>query len=655
MKKFFIKFISVVLALSFILSATACKPTEQGGSSVSQIFDSGVHQLNYTQTSEYVVKNSRSDYVIVVSNNTDNIEKLAVDELNLLFEEATGVNLSVVQDNELTFDEQKKVICLGDNSYYQQALAVSQNLSVKDKDLGHSGYVIETLGNGIYIVGNSTYSTLYGVYGFLEIEFGFDCYSNTGYYIEKNVTTLALKDYSVIDVPDFKFRSCYYTHITQNDPTKYRMKFGEDNDFIIGEAGKHNGAHTGFLFLPKEEYFETNREWFSVDGTQLCYTARGDAEDLELMQKAVFESMKELFIKYSDRFYIKFGHADSNTWCNCDACTKAKTDYGTDSAVVILFANKLVKLIDEWMETPEGTPYKRDYKILLLAYGMTLIPPTVKNKNGEWTAVAPEVICDKKVSPWYAPIEMDYNLSLYAEENKMYLDALNGWDAISDTMSYYTYSTNYKNFLVPIDFYDQLQGFYQTAAKSNAYFFVDLGQRKQASGVTGWHVLKSYLISKLSWNVNYDVSTLTDNFFEGYFGPASKDMRKYYDSYRVQSKYNTDNYFGDVHAVFMIMLDAKYWPKYMLDRWYKNVEDALKSIEFLKRVDMAKYNTYYDHITMERVALCYLMVELYQSNYAKEFIDKIKLDFKNDCNRLGISVSAEGNSPVDAIYSRWGV
>ena len=70
-----------------------------------------------------------------------------------------------------------------------------------------------------------------------------------------------------------------------------------------------------------------------------------------------------------------------------------------------------------------------------------------------------------------------------------------------------------------------------------------------------------------------------------------------------------------------------------------------------------KYREYYDHIAMERVFLYYASVELHASKFDAEFINKIKLECKEDCTRLGIKVSGESGrgSNVQNIWTKWGV
>jgi hypothetical protein len=77
--------------------------------------------------------------------------------------------------------------------------------------------------------------------------------------------------------------------------------------------------------------------------------------------------------------------------------------------------------MDAWLATDEGAPYARDYRITVLAYGpsSTLTPPAVYDEaSGEWKPSSPDVRCHDRVVPWYAPLEIDYNYTIFEKQNQ---------------------------------------------------------------------------------------------------------------------------------------------------------------------------------------------------------------------------------------------
>ena len=192
-----------------------------------------------------------------------------------------------------------------------------------------------------------------------------------------------------------------------------------------------------------------------------------NAKEYQELLNEMFEIAKEYF-RTDDGYFFRIGHTDEVTWCTCGACTDSKNIYGADSASVILFANDLAEKIDAWLESDEGKPYARDYRITVLSYGVTLLPPAYYNENKkQWEPYlsenAPEgtpyAICSDRVMPWYAPLEIDYNYSIFDNVNSAFYDQMYGWMAICKEMSYYNYCTNYNYYLVPSAFFEQFQGY----------------------------------------------------------------------------------------------------------------------------------------------------------------------------------------------------
>ena len=66
-----------------------------------------------------LAENGATGYQIVIPENADACEEYAAQELELLFEEATGADIAVVRDTGMTFDESEKVISLGETSIKQ--------------------------------------------------------------------------------------------------------------------------------------------------------------------------------------------------------------------------------------------------------------------------------------------------------------------------------------------------------------------------------------------------------------------------------------------------------------------------------------------------------------------------------------------------------
>ncbi|MBQ8658348.1 MAG: DUF4838 domain-containing protein [Clostridia bacterium] len=660
MKRRLKKWLALALSLiTFTGAFVACdeeKQSSDGGSSssVEKVFDDGIHSYKIGETNFDMVKNGSSEYKIVLPNGASETLNFAATELQLFFKEATGVTLPIVSDASVTYSQSAKVISLGETTLFEAA-----GLTVDKQTLDRNGFIIKTVGENIFISGAYDDGTNFGVYGYLEQDFHFDCLSNTCYYIDEGVRDLKLKNFDVVDVPDLKVRNNGNSFVTNSKTTMRRMRYTarEDGSTFAGSAS----AHTVFTHLPPATYNNPEKtetyhpDWYSNDGMQLCYTAHGKPEEREAMLAAAFEKMKSEFIKNTTGYLFIFSQEDKFTWCNCETCTKSKTKYnGSDAAVAIKFCNDLADKMFAWMQTEEGKPYARDFKVLFLAYGKSLVPPSVYNeKTKKYEAIDSEAVCNENTAVMFAPIEMDYQKSIYDEDNESFLRAFEGWGPISKNFNIYTYQANYNYFLVPFDVFNTMRDFYQYAAKMNTYWFFDLGQRKQSAGATGWTMLKNYISSKLAWDVNADVDALTDNFFKIYYGEASEVMREWYDGYRAHSKYMIDHGgMARANSVYLVMLNEEFWPSPLLDGWIEKAEAALKAIEPVKYTDIERYNELYLHIVTERVSVQYMLVKIYEDDYETSYIDALKRQIKTDCELAGIDVAGEGGAAA-ALSTQW--
>ena len=132
MKKANRKKILFALAMSSATLLSACG----GGSSEDQSSVPGAgetvsekHRFTATETSDYLVKNGKSSYKILVPSTSDDQLLYAQSELTTLFKEATGVDLPVVTDDgNVSYSESATYLSLGQNNFWTTA-ALEADLS----------------------------------------------------------------------------------------------------------------------------------------------------------------------------------------------------------------------------------------------------------------------------------------------------------------------------------------------------------------------------------------------------------------------------------------------------------------------------------------------------------------------------------------------
>lgn len=659
MKRISIVLICLILIVSSLSvgcnGCNSCKGSENGTEDYNKeaIFNDGIHIFDIKETDNYIVKDGLSDYKIVVTREMSNIEEFALSELHNFFYTATSVKLPVVYDDETYFDKNAKLISLGKNGIFETA-----GISCDGYDLGKQGCAIKTFYQSVFIFGKEERGTLYGVYDFLEGLFNFDCFSNTSCYIDTGIKEVKLYNYNVVDIPDITLRAGGNSITNNFSDTMYRMRFcGRDEENFVGSSSAHTALTHYFkpeIYNNPEDVENFHPKWYNSTATQLCYTAHGDQEEYSLMVDELAKLMIENYKANPKACLCVFGQEDNAPLCECETCKSVKAQYGgVNSAAIVKFCNKVSEKISEWMETEDGKPYARDFQILMLAYQNT-VPAPVKFENGVYIPYDDSVVCNDHVSVFLAAGEMDYQVSVTSQINKLFYESLCGWRVLTKHINIYKYQCNYNYFFIPYDTFNAMHEYYQYAAKAGAEFLFDEGQRSNSSGETGWMVLKNYLNSKLGWNVNADLTAYTDKFFKYYFGDGAESMRKYYEEYRIHSKNLIDNFSGisRTNSCYATVLQQQYWPKPLLDGWYGYLSQAIEDIAYLKVVNPEKYQEYYDHITLERISVVYLMTELYGNRYEKEFLNGIKYDCKTDCARLGIEFYP---GSIDSLWEKWGI
>lgn len=599
-----------------------------------------IHQYNITDANGYLVDNGQTQYRILIPDDAPYaLESHAMTFVDLFFE-ATGIKLEIVTDGA-GYNPSGKYISVGETKLFD-----ASGITLNYGQLKSKGFVIKTVGESIVMAGYSTDALSNALYQFMTLIAGYRYLGPDTYILNRNLKEVKLQNYDVIDAPDIEHVAGSYGFVTSLN--RYRI----NGDIWIDPNGER--YHNSFAYLPPATYKEQHPEWYSLDGTQICYTARGNEESLKEMQDVVFEVMKEHLIKYPNRTAIQFGIQDKNTFCECAACTASKAKYnGSNAAVVVQFLNTISDRISEWFEGA-GSEYKRDLKITFFAYLSTNSAPARYDETAKkYVPIDETVICRDNVCPFFADIRGDYTKSYYDQSsaNRQFANNMKAWTSCSKNIFFWTYSTNFSYYLTPYNSFDAMIESYKFAVECGVSYLFDQAQwNGQAS--TGWSFLKQYMTSRGSWNCNVDPNELYDEFFsEWYSKEAGPIMRELFDEYRILGSYqnNVLGYTGN-DTIYHNPLQAKYWSKQTLIRWIERFDDALKELDVYKNSAPDQYNRYYKHITTERVQYTYILLKVFSASMSEEEIARYKEMFLSDAVSNGILYENEHKSPVAEIF-----
>ena len=646
MRKIFCKFFVLVLCCSFFLTGCAEKPqatveSTPSGTTTPEVEVPVISNDKFSvpdSATDYLVKDGKTEYIIVYPENPTTYESTAVEELTVLFYQGTGILLSAKKDNE-SIPSNTPFISIGKTKQLEQT-----DIEIDSEELGYTGSRIKTIGRNIYIAGNTGMGSLYGMYDFLHYSIGYEFYADQVITFDKK-SSHALKLFDITIVPDIdigEFGWRYYRDY-EKDVNRYKT-FNP----MFSDKSTYGLAHNTFVYLPKEVYYEDHKDWYAPDGQQLCMS---NMEMTEEFAKNVIKQVSEEKID-EDRIVIFIGQEDVFVWCSCPKCTASKNKYGTDAAVAIKFINKVSDRVNAWIE--ENQP-GREVVFMFFAYHCTLTPPVEIAPDGTIRPYDNEkdLILRDNVYPWVAHLATGWNAPIENDDSFKYI--LDGWDVLSTKMGFWSYNFHARQMYVNFDNFNSLQQNLQLLKEYDTFYFIDQGGLFDPDSPT-FLAYRAYITYKLIWDVNVNVQVLKENFFANYYDDASEWLMKYLDELLLLQRYNADKYdlsstVGEEKTV------AKYWPQAVLEKWLTYFEKAYEAIEKYKTTDVDYYNALYKRVRLEELSVLYLSIQLYgEQMFDVDTLFSHKKAVYEDLRRYGcFPVEGANAVALQQLGESWGV
>lgn len=640
-----------ILAMSLAItlaavSLTGCSNKTQTQGSVREQEKRNVKQeLVFTEFD--FLKAGASEYVILTSDAPTANETFAAEELQLFIEEASGAKLDIQKEGETQAD---KYLSVGETKAAEAA-----GVNPAYDELLNNGFVIQTVEDDCYLKGYSDIGTRNAVYEFLSLCFDYECYA------ADEICMVATKDlklpaFELSVKPSFEWREANNGDLIRNATASYRMRFNQNEEIFVTGHLTHNSM-TIVNPLVYDYTSEEYKDWYSetlavnpLSGTgemlpaQLCYS---NAD----MEKVYIENLLKL-LETSKGSVMLMGMEDNVEWCTCEKCTASKEQYGTNSAVIIKFANRVQEAVNQWFK--EEHPDREPTKLIFFAYYETVMPPvTYDEKTDTYKAIDESVMLHEDLGIMYAPIGATYAYPLTDTRNAEAEKAIRGWNALTDNVYTWVYSLHPSHAFIMIDTFEVMQDNYKFLLENGTTFIFDQTDHYQETGSSSWSSAKAYVMSKLQWNVNLNMEELLDDFFANYFDKAGDTM---------QALFNTErewlvHVYQDLGASGKISDDLSspdYWSYPMLIEALEQIEQAYDDIEEYQDTDPERYQKLYDRITMESLQFRYILIGNYGTNYDAAELLNMKNLFKHDFERLNITSYAE-NKDIAELWSNWGI
>ncbi|MBO5240503.1 MAG: DUF4838 domain-containing protein [Clostridia bacterium] len=651
------KAFSVALTGLFIGSAFAScnisnNTNTETGSKAEVWTGRGVHTASVEETNDYIVKNGRTEYSLLLPKDPKEYEVYAAELINEYMELSLGVTFPVVYATGKETADSGKYISIGDTP-----LMRSSAISVDQEKFGTAGFRLVTKGDDLYISGSRKglrHGTYYGAQEFLRYAIDWEAYSYDE--VQYNVLNdLKLANYDVVEIPEFDVRTIR-TKKLELSAEYGRLLRLEASDEVQLPLG---ASHSHLKVLPYEKYGAAHPEWFVAVtdengkkiGKALCFAN-------EAMTDAFVAELVKRFEAYPDINFAHLGIMDTGEYCKCEACELWRTENNTNLAgQSVDFTNRVCRKTNELLQRTNPT---RSVQLQLFAYNECTDPP-VKPEDGKWVPDSPLVIPDDNVYVWYAPILANWSEAITSPRNQTFKDYLDGWSVLCDNgnLNVWQYNTNFDNILC------MHKNFDTEATTLRAYS--DAGVTRmymQGHGnvyQAGMIELRNYVHSKLMWDPNLNYNELANEFIEHYYGPVAEHISEmyqkqtsYYEYLRSRSPSEGEILSGGLRVD---LIDKKYWSFSYVDNIKNIMENAYESLKPLEKTDKTEYDKYYWRVGAAYMENLLLQMELYQLNYGKEYTYYV-IDLMSSISRHhGYTTTVEstnsGEGLLTSYYTRW--
>lgn len=491
-----------------------------------------------------LVKNGQSNYQIHVPVNASADEQRAAEFLQYHVEQITDCKLPILHTN---------------SSDYEHVIQISKNERINH----HDGFQISTSGKTLIIGGGNGKGCTYGVGELLKHYFNIQYFSPEFVVIPRR-KTLHIPQINRSDYTPNHYRNVHGTFLKDQNYKDFHRLHEISDMFAEGYF-----VHTFHKLVPWQDYFHAHPEYFAfMHGKRII-------DQLCLTNEKVFELViarleKEMLLQPEKQVW-SVSQDDNFSWCQCESCLKIAEDESSPAGPLIHFVNRIAGRF------PDKT-------ISTLAYQYSRKAPA-------------KIIPAKNVQIMLCTIELNRGLPISSDTGSAsFVHDLHDWGKISQHIFLWDYTVNFAHHISPFPNLHTLQPNIQLFVENavNEHF-------QQSNTATGheFSELKSWLLAHLLWNPSANLEALIVEFTDGYYGPASKWIRKY-----IQ------------HLEQEILQSGDFLDIYGPPTNYQH--------SFLSESNLAQYNYYFDeaekavaaselfllHVRTARMALQYAMMEI---------------------------------------------
>ena len=383
----------------------------------------------------------------------------------------------------------------------------SQRLALDDLD--HEGYLIETAGRNVMLVGRTDLATRHAVHAFIEKHLGVRWYwpHELGTVVPRR-EKLALPDLDQRSNPAFLAR--YFTVHGRDDSRRWERRNRLQDHWTVRLKGN---SHSMAAIIPKKEYGKDHPEYYSLrKGKRFVPPSR------HLERRATYcltnpalaritaDWMIDRFGRYPDAFSLSMAMNDSTWYCQCARCKAEGVVGATDGPN---YADRYFGFVNR-VARKVAQKYPDKY-VGVMAYGGARVLPNRLKALGS------------NVNVYLVSGSPAYNFVPSSKERRFNLTR--EWGRFAGSLCVYTYqfgSANNRFYQVPT--------FYPHLAAEELRYCNRVGVKGQVIEMLPFWAFspKAWITGKLLWDPSLSVDALLDDFCDNLFGPAAEDMKRYF-------------------------------------------------------------------------------------------------------------------------------
>ncbi|OQA87545.1 MAG: hypothetical protein BWY31_00713 [Lentisphaerae bacterium ADurb.Bin242] len=533
--------------------------------------------------------------IVVNRKNAIPSELTAAMELKTFLEKATGRTFPIRDESEKGASD----------AFYVGHTAFAAENNLTSNSFGREEWLVKTVGKSVVITGGRPRGTLYGVYEFLEKQYGVRFLAPDTTIVPETQTAEPDPKLFLRGKPFMEQR-----YVMRGGPGPKEGDYGaflarsRNNDRV--KTNRHGGGfefgspgfcHTFYAYskdFPKDkpEYFSWRNGSFlravsDAGPGQLCLSKPQVRELIWEKLQSFIAADRKKNPDFPPSIYVVTGN-DNNLYCQCAECMKFVREHGNYTDLTINFINDLAARLKK---------VHPELSLMTMAYTFTVPPPEkerpldnviiqIANLGKEFNGGTSETL-----------------FSIVSTQNEAFRKTFLAWRKIAKTIFVWDYWILYgKGFHYPCFNTERFFSDMRFFAENNVRGILIETQYQRSP----FFALRGYLASRLAMDPFQNGETLLDEFFHGYYGAGAQPMR----DYLALVEKNVRN------EKKSIALTAPYHIGYLTNDFFDAADRLLDEAEKRCGNDIRSL----EHVQMERIPVDYARLKLNAAGKSKSKI-----------------------------------